>query len=79
MGDFIAKTDIPWGGVNAYTRGQSVTAEAVETNGWEDLVVPGNSPEAAQIKAEITGRPVSDFETKPVARTSRAAAQTQEG
>jgi hypothetical protein len=64
VGDFIAKSDIPWGGVNAYTRGQRVSADAVKDNGWEDLVVGENTREAREIKAEVSGRDISDFETK---------------
>lgn len=71
MGNLIAKTDIPWGGVNAYTRGQNVSPEAVEANGWQDLVVGENTKEAREIKAGLTGRPVADFETtKATAATS---------
>jgi hypothetical protein len=78
VGAFLARQDIPWGGVNAYTRGQTVTdTEAIERNGWQDLVVPSDSKEAAEIKAELTGRPVSDFLTKTSAPASRAAAKTE--
>lgn len=77
MGQAIVKTDIPVGGVLAYTRGQTIDTDAVEANGWADHVVGENTKEAAEIKAEITGRPVEDFYTKP---TSRSAAGTkQEG
>ena len=63
MGDFVAKTDIPWGEALAYPRGQSVTADAVKANGWDAYVVADGTKEAAEIKAEITGRPVGDFTT----------------
>jgi len=59
---YIAKSDIPWGGVLAYTRGQRVEADAVEANGWQDYVVGENTKETRQIKADITGRPVEDFQ-----------------
>lgn len=79
MGGFIAKEDIPWGGVFAYTRGQRVEADAVKANGWEDLVVGENTKEAREIKADITGRPAEDFEIKPTGSTSsRTAATTSE-
>jgi hypothetical protein len=77
VGNVIAKQDIPWGGVTAYTRGQRVEADAVKENGWEDLVVAEGSKEARQIHAEITGQPVDEADSKPT--TSRAAAKTQEG
>jgi hypothetical protein len=74
VGDFIAKSDIPWGGVNAYTRGQRVSADAVKANGWEDLVVGEGTKEAKQIHAEITGVPLAEDDTT----TSRAAAAKTE-
>lgn len=76
MGAYVAKSDIPWGGVTAYTRGQRVEADAVKANGWEDLVVGENTKEAREIAAEVTGRPVEDFETKPATTTSSRAAAT---
>jgi hypothetical protein len=56
VGDFIAKDNIPVGGVLAYTRGQVVTADAVKANGWQDLVVGVGTKEARAIHAEITGQ-----------------------
>jgi len=83
VSSYIAKSDIPWGGVLAYTRGQRVEADAVEANGWQDLVVGENTKEARQIKADITGRPIEDFETGTTSATSSrrasAAGTTQEG
>jgi len=73
---FIAKENIPWGGVNAYTRGQTVEAEAVEANGWQDYVVAENTKEAREIKADVSGRDIADFEAKTV--PSRAAADPSE-
>lgn len=61
---FIAKQNIAVGEALAYSRGQRVEADAVKANGWEHLVVAEHTREAADIKAEITGRPASDFETK---------------
>jgi hypothetical protein len=80
VGDFIAKENIPWGGVLAYTRGQRVEADAVKANGWEDLVVGEDTKEAREIKAEITGHPVEAFATTPAKATtssSRTAAGTE--
>lgn len=78
MGVFLATQNIAVGEALAYTRGQRVEADAVKANGWQDLVVPDDSPEAAAIKAEITGRPASDFTTKTSA-PAKAAASTREG
>jgi hypothetical protein len=57
--------------VNAYTRGQRVEEDVVKDNGWEDLVVAENSKEAREIKADVSGRDIADFETK--ATPARAA------
>jgi hypothetical protein len=73
VGDFIAKDNIPVGGVLAYTRGQRVTADAVKANDWQDLVVGEGTKEAREIAAEITGRPVEDFDTKTSAPAKPAA------
>lgn len=85
MSRFVAREDIPFGGVLAYTRGQTVEPDAVEANGWQDYVVGENTQEAREIRAEITGRPAEDFEIKPAtkadAQSSRRVADTnkQEG
>ena len=76
MGDFVARENIPVGGVLAYTRGQRVTADAVKANGWEDMVVGEDTKEAAAIRADITGQPAEDTKTSPAAR---AGAKPQEG
>jgi hypothetical protein len=60
---FVAKENIPIGGVLAANRGSTVEGDWVEANGLQDYVVGENTKEAREIKAEITGRPVSDFET----------------
>lgn len=81
MGAFIAKDNIPWSGVLAFSRGQRVEADAVKEHGWEDLVVGEDTKEAREIKADVSGRPISDFETT-ITTTSRAAAKSstnQEG
>lgn len=67
----IAKSDIPFGGVLAYTRGQYVEADAVKANGWEDYVVGEGTKEARAIQAEITGDPVDEPEpSRPAAKTT---------
>jgi hypothetical protein len=84
VGAFIAKDDIPSGTVLAYTRGQAVPADVVKEHGLEDYVVGENTKEAREIKAEVTGRPASDFETSSstATATGRGAAKSstnQEG
>lgn len=77
---FVVVEDIPFGGVLAYTRGQTVTAEAVEANGWQSYVAAAGTKSAAEVQADITGRPVSDFETStPAARRASAPTSNQEG
>lgn len=84
---FVARDNIPWGGVLAYTRGQTVEADVVKEHGWEDLVAGENTKEGREIKAEVSGRPVADFETSSgttttTTTTSRTAVKsptTQEG
>jgi hypothetical protein len=73
VGAFIAKDNIPVGGVLAYTRGQRVEADAVKANGWDDLVVGENTKEARAIVADITGRPGEES-----TMASRSAASTTE-
>jgi hypothetical protein len=73
---YVAKENIPAGGVLAYTRGQYVEADAVKANGWEDLVVVDGTKEARRIHAEILGEPLED----DTSTTSRpAAAKTEKG
>jgi hypothetical protein len=72
---FVAKENIPAGGVLAYTRGQYVEADAVKANGWEDLVVGADTKEARRIHAEILGEPFED-DTATTSRT--AAAKTEQ-
>lgn len=76
MGAYVAKEDIPWGGVLAYTRGQRVEADAVEEHGLQGYVVGENTKEAREIKAEVSGRDIADFETKTA--PARAAADPSE-
>ncbi len=67
---FIAVEDIPLGGVLAYTRGQTVTAEAVEANGWHDSVAAVGTKAAAEVQAAITGRDPAEFTTTTSAKSS---------
>jgi hypothetical protein len=77
VGAYLATQNIAVGEALAYTRGQRVEADAVKANGWQDLVVPDDSPEAAQIKADITGRPVEDFGGKTTPAARAVAKQTE--
>ena len=56
----VAKVNIPFGSALAYTRGQLVSDEAVEANGWQDLVVSRDTKEGRAILAEIAGEPASE-------------------
>jgi xanthine dehydrogenase iron-sulfur cluster and FAD-binding subunit A len=69
---FVAHSDIPFGGVLAYSRGQTVTEQAVTDNGWQDYVHAAGTKAAAEIQAEITGRDASEFQTT----TTRSAKST---
>jgi hypothetical protein len=69
---FVALEDIPFGGVLAYTRGQTLTEQAVTDNGWQDSVAAVGTKAAAEVQAEITGRDVSEFQTTTT-RTARSA------
>lgn len=60
----IVKQNIPSGSGLAYARGQSIDADAVKRNGWEDFVVSANTKEARQIVAEVTGEPLAEDEPK---------------
>ncbi len=74
---FVAHSDIYLGTARAYTRGQTVEADAVEANGWQDYVVGENTKEAREIKAEITGRKPSDYETAKAGTASTAGTDTK--
>ncbi len=71
MGAFVAKENIALGEALAYTRGQRVEADAVQANGWQELVVGEGTKEARAIQADITGQPTED--TKPAAATAASA------
>lgn len=75
---FLVVEDIPHGGVLAYTRGQTITEQAVNDNGWQDHVAAMGTKAAAEVQAEITGRDVADFQTTSTSR-SAARSTTQEG
>ena len=80
MSSYIAKSDIPWGGVLAYSRGQTVTAEAVEANGWQDYVAAAGTKAAAEVQADITGRDPAEFQTtmRSAKSTSSDSASTEQ-
>jgi hypothetical protein len=79
VGAYIARQNIAVGEALAYTRGQRVEADAVKDNGWEDLVAGDGTKEAREILAEVTGREITDFDSKTSQAATRAAAKTQEG
>lgn len=58
---FVVHTDIPFGGVLAYTRGQTITEQAVTDNDWQDYVAAAGTKVAAEVQADITGRDVAEF------------------
>ena len=60
---FIAVQDIPWGGVLAYTRGQTIPESIVNEHGWQDYVSGAGTKAAAEVQADVSGRDVSDFQT----------------
>lgn len=68
---FVVVEDIPFGGVLAYTRGQTITEQAVNDNSWQDYVVAAGTKSAAEVQAEITGRDPAEFTT-----TTRSAKST---
>jgi hypothetical protein len=77
---YVARDDIPFGGVLAYTRGQRVDAAAVEAHPeWKDLVVGEGTKEARQILAEITGETPADSADRTAGRRAAATAESQEG
>ena len=78
----VVVKDIPHGGVLAYTRGQSITEQAVTDNGWHDFVAAPGTRAAAEVHAAITGRDVADFTTTRSAKSTgsdSAAATEQKG
>lgn len=75
---FVVTSDIPFGGVLAYTRGQTITEQAVKDNGWDDFVAVAGTKAAAEVQAEITGRDVAEFVTTSTRSTS-SASTTEKG
>lgn len=78
----IAKSNIALGEALAYSRGQRVEDAWLEQHPeHRDSVVGENTKEAREIKAELTGRPVGDFETSSGTTTAGRSAKTssQEG
>lgn len=49
--------DIPFGAVYAYRKGDRVTKDAVEQNGWQDYVAGPSSKTAKAAVAEASGTP----------------------
>lgn len=47
--------DIPFGAVHAYRKGDRITKEAVEQNGWQDFVSGPSTKAAKTAVAEATG------------------------
>lgn len=81
MTRYIARDDIPFGNVLAYTKGQRVEADAVEAHPeWRDLVVGENTKEARQTLADVTGQPLADNDTTTTSsRRAAATTEKQEG
>lgn len=73
---FVVHTDIPYGGVLAYTRGQTITEQAVTDNGWQDFVVATGTKSAAEVQAEITGRDPSEFQTTTARKSTSSDSAT---
>ena len=47
--------DIPFGAVYAYRKGDRVTQDAVEANGWQDYVAAPSTKTAKTAVADATG------------------------
>lgn len=78
---FVVVENIPHGGVLAYTRGQTITEQAVVDNGWQDFVAAPGTKAAAEVQAEITGRDAGEFTTTRSAKStsSDSAGAEQKG
>lgn len=80
MTRYIARDNIPFGGVLAYTKGQRVEADALEAHPeWRDLVVGEGAKEARQIMADVTGETLADSDTPTTNRRAAATTEKQEG
>ena len=76
---FVVLEDIPWGGVLAYTRGQTITEQIVNEHGWQDQVAAIGTKAAAEVQADITGRDASEFQTTASRSSAASAGAKQEG
>lgn len=76
---FVVVEDIPVGGVLAYTRGQTITEQVVNDNGWQDHVAAAGTKAAAEVQAAITGRDVSEFQTTSSRSTGSATSTAEKG
>jgi hypothetical protein len=75
---FVALEDIPLGGVLAYSRGQTLTEQAVTDNGWQDYVAAAGTKAAAEVQAEITGRDAAEFQTTASRGSAGTATSTKQ-
>ncbi|MEU1761673.1 hypothetical protein [Micromonospora sp. NPDC005652] len=68
MSDPIATSDIPFGdpgrGVYAFRKGQTVPADLVESNGWQEYVSTAGSKAGQQAQAEATGEQPANTSAK---------------
>lgn len=53
----VVTEDIPFGAVYAYRKGDRITKDAVELNGWQDYVSGPSTKTAKTAVAEATGTP----------------------
>lgn len=64
---FVATSDIPFGdpgrGVYAFRKGDRVSAELVEENGWQDFVSGAGTKAGQQAVTEVTGDSGTDTTT----------------
>lgn len=51
----VVESDIPFGNVYAYRKGDKILESAVEANGWQDYVVTPTSKAGKQAVADATG------------------------
>jgi hypothetical protein len=73
---FVVVEDIPFGGVLAYTRGQTITEQAVSDHSWQDYVAAQGTKAAAEVQAEVSGRDVAEFTTTRSAKSSSSDSAT---
>lgn len=79
----VVVENIPFGGVLAYTKGQTITEQAVNDNGWQDYVAAAGTKAAAEVQAAVTGRDAAEFQTTGTRSAKNAdsstSTKTQEG